>query len=207
VSDPTDELLALGAATLGETGGTPLPPEIRAMWTGARAAGPAFVAACGTGDNLALHVAAAEAPAGSVLCAGFDAPADRGYWGEVLTTGAQARGLVGLVIDGGVRDADALERLAFPVFARGLVLQGATKLAAGTVGGTTDLGGVAVNTGDWIVGDRDGVVVIPGDRLDDVLDAGRRRAAKEEEMFAALRRGSTTVDLLDLDTGPVTRPT
>lgn len=207
MTDPSAELLELGAATLGESGATPMDPGIAAIWTGATVAGPAFVAACGAADNLALHVAAAEAPPGSVLCVGFDAPADRGYWGEVLTTGAQARGLVGLVIDGGVRDADALERLAFPVFARGLVLRGATKTRSGAVGGTTDVGGVAVSTGDWIVGDRDGVVVIPHDQLGDVLGAGHERAAKEAAMFTALRSGSTTVQLLDLDTTAVTRPT
>ena len=157
-------MLALGSATLGESGGTPVDHGIGAMWAGARVAGPAFVAACGTADNLAVHVATAEAPAGSVLCAGFPSPADRGYWGEVLTTAAQARGVLGLVIDGGVRDAEALERLAFPVFARGLVLRGATKQAGGSVGGAVLLGGVMVSTGDWIVADRDGVVVIAAQR-------------------------------------------
>ena len=205
MTDPSAELLELGAATLGESGGTPMHPGIAAMWAEAKVVGPAFVAVCGQADNLALHVAAAEAPAGSVLCVGFDAPADRGYWGEVLTTGAQARGLVGLVIDGAVRDGDALERLAFPVFARGLVLRGATKTKPGEVGGTAEVAGVIVSTGDWIVGDRDGVVVIRHDQLSDVLGAGRERAAKEASMFTALRSGSTTVDLLGLDTSVVAR--
>lgn len=203
----TEGLSALGAATLGESGAEPMAPDIGAVWVGARVAGPAFVAACGTADNLAVHVAVAEAPAGCVLCVGFEAPADRGYWGEVLSTAAQARGLLGLVIDGGVRDAEALERLAFPVFARGLVLRGAGKVRPGSVGGEAPVGGVVVRTGDWVVGDRDGVVVVPAARIADVLAAGRRRARKEDAMFSALRDGATTVELLDLDTTAVERHT
>jgi 4-hydroxy-4-methyl-2-oxoglutarate aldolase len=124
---------------------------------------------------------------------------DRGYWGEVLTTGALARGLAGLVIDGGVRDVGALERLGFPVFSATIALPGASKLARGSVGRTTTVAGVPVSVGDWVVADVDGVVVVPGGSLDDVLAAGQRRTEAEAGYFAALRGGSTTVDLLGLD--------
>ena len=205
MTSPAGALLQLGSATLGESGATALSPRIRPMWDGATLAAPAFAVRCAPGDNLAIHAAAAEAPAGSVLCVQNEGHDQRGSWGEVLTTGAMARGIVGLVIDGGVRDSDALERHGFPVFATGLVLRGASKDQPGTIGGTAVVGDVAITTGDWIVADRDGVVAISAGRLDDVRAAGEAREAKEATMFEALRTGSTTVDLLGLDTSIIER--
>jgi 4-hydroxy-4-methyl-2-oxoglutarate aldolase len=117
----------------------------------------------------------------------------------VLTTGALARGIGGLVIDGGVRDVAALEALGFPVFSRTVALRGATKVARGSIGSPVVVAGVPVAPGDWVVGDVDGVVIVPGGRLADVADAGRARAAAEEGYFTALRAGGTTVGLLGLD--------
>ena len=196
---------ALGAATLGESGGRPMAPRVRPVWTGARISAPAFPVNCSTADNLAIHVAVAEAPAGSVLVVNVGHEPARGYWGEVLTTGAEARGLAGLVIDGGVRDVDALETHRFPVFSTMIALRGATKQEPGTVGGTAMVGDVEVAAGDWIVGDVDGVTVVPSAHLDDVLGAGRTRAAKEEHFFAELRAGRTTLQLLSLDDAPIDR--
>ena len=113
--------------------------------------------------------------------------------------GAEARGITGLVIDGCVRDGDALAGHGFPVFATGLALTGATKEQPGSVAAPVTVGDVAVESGDWVVGDVDGVVVIPGAALDDVLAAGRARAAKEQTLFAALRDGDTTVAQFGLD--------
>src|SRR5215203_365560 len=79
---------------------------------------------CSPGDNLAIHVAVTRAPGGSVLVADMGGARDFGYWGEVLTTGAEARGIAGLVIDAGVRDCDALASHRFPVFSTGLALTG-----------------------------------------------------------------------------------
>ena len=123
----------------------------------------------------------------------------RGYWGEVLTTGAEARGIVGLVIDGGVRDVDALEAHGFPVFSAMIALRGATKEEPGRIGGQTLVGDVEVERGDWIVGDADGVVVVRKHHLDAVLAAGQARAEKEAHMFEELKAGRTTVQLLGLD--------
>ena len=196
---------ALGAATLGESGGRPMAPRLRPAWSGARLSAPAFPVNCSTADNLAIHVAVAEAPAGSVLVVNVGHEHARGYWGEVLTTGAQARGLRGLVIDGGVRDVAALEAHGFPVFSTMIALRGATKQESGSVGGSAIVGDVDVARGDWIVADADGVTVVPVNALDDVLAAGRAREAKEAGFFDALRKGTTTVELLGLDTSPVTR--
>jgi len=197
----------LGAATIGESGGRPMSPRVRAAWPGARISAPAFPVTCAAGDNLAIHVAVAEAPAGHVLVVSVGIEAERGYWGEVLTTGAEARGIAGLVIDGGVRDVSALEAHGFPVFSTMIALRGATKEHPGRVGGSSIVGDIQVEQGDWIVADADGVTVVPRTKLDDVLAAGRTREAKEAKMFEELRAGRTTIELLGLDTGPITRDT
>lgn len=199
----TSDWLRLGAATLGECGGQQMHPRVKPVWPGAAAAGPAFTAVCAPGDNLAVHVAVANAPAGCVLCVEVEDERELGWWGEVLTTGAQARGIAGLVIDACVRDVDALEELAFPVFSTGIALPGASKVGPGRVGGDATVGDVRVKVGDMVVADRDGVVVVPTAQVDAVRAAGEQRAAKEQEYFSALRDGATTVELLDLDTSSI----
>jgi 4-hydroxy-4-methyl-2-oxoglutarate aldolase len=196
---------ALGAATLGESGGRPMAPRVRPVWRGARLSAPAFPVTCSTTDNLAIHVAVAEAPAGSVLVVNVGHEPARGYWGEVLTTAAESRGLAGLVIDGGVRDVDALEAHGFPVFSSMIALRGATKQEPGWTGAASMVGEVEVAQGDWIVGDVDGVVVVSLAHIDDVLAAGQERAAKEAKFFEELRAGRTTIELLSLDDSPVER--
>lgn len=202
-SNPAAALLALGAATLGETGGRPMRSRIAPAWPGARVAGPAFTARCTPGDNLAIHVAVARAPAGSVVVVDVGIERELGYFGEVLTTAAEVRGVVGLVIDGGVRDVAALETHGFPVFATCAALKGATKTLPGAVGGEVEVGDVPVHPGDWIVGDADGVTVVPRVHLEDVLAAGRARADNEARLFDQLRGGATTIDLLGLDPSPI----
>ena len=197
-ADPT-ELLVLGAATLGESGGIALAPRLRPAWPGAQVAGPAYAVTCSPGDNLAAHVAVTLAPPGSVLVVDATAEPARGYWGEVLTTAAEARAIAGLVLDGGVRDVSALAAHGFPVFSALIALRGATKVSGGYVGGSAKVGDSMVATGDWVVADADGVTVIPTAAHDTVLAAARARATKEQALFVALRAGATTIELLDLD--------
>jgi 4-hydroxy-4-methyl-2-oxoglutarate aldolase len=201
-----DDLSNLGAATLGESGGEPMGPRVRAAWPGAQLAAPAFTVQCPPADNLAIHVGVVRAPAGSALVVQVDGVPERGYWGEVLATAAEARGLAGLVIDAGVRDVDALRHHGFPVFSSCIALRGTVKEAGGTIGGPVRVGDVTVRTGDWVVGDTDGVVVVASRAVDEVLAAGRARADKEEGLFARLRDGATTIDLLDLDPSRVSGP-
>jgi 4-hydroxy-4-methyl-2-oxoglutarate aldolase len=206
---PTPQQLAAlartGAATVGESGGRAMRARLRPMWPGAAVAGEAVPVRCSPGDNLAIHVAAATAPAGSVLVVEITGDPELGHWGEVLTTQAQARGIAGLVIDGGVRDVAALERLGFPVFATMLALRGAAKVADGSVGEPVTVGDVLVEPGDVVVGDADGVTVVPGADLDAVIGAAEAREAKEQTMFDALRSGETTLDLLGLDPSSIRR--
>jgi 4-hydroxy-4-methyl-2-oxoglutarate aldolase len=197
--DIATELARLGSATIGESGGRAADRRLRPAWSGAAVAAPAYPVGCTPGDNLAVHVAVTAAPRGSVLVVDVGQVIDRGYWGEVLTTAAEAAGLAGLVLDGGVRDVAALEAHGFPVFSAAIALTGASKDKPGTVGVPVRVGGVEVALGDWVVADVDGVAFVRGDQVEDVLAAGREREAKEAGFFEALRSGSTTVGLLGLD--------
>jgi 4-hydroxy-4-methyl-2-oxoglutarate aldolase len=207
--DPADDraarLLALGSAMLGECGGSPMHPRIKAAWLGAEVAGTAFPVTCGHADNLAIHVGVASAAPGSVLVVDAHDPADRGYWGEVLTTAAESSGIFGLVIDGGVRDVAALEAHQFPVFSTMVALRGTEMVSGGWVGGSTFVGDVEVGEGDWVVGDADGVTVVGRDLVDVVLADAQARADKERAMFGRLRLGATTIALLGLDPSRVER--
>jgi 4-hydroxy-4-methyl-2-oxoglutarate aldolase len=193
------ELLRLGSATVYEAAGAEgaLDPAIAPVWPGARVCGPALPVQCSPGDNLAVHLALAAAEPGVVLV--VDAHAHlAGYCGEVLAVAAQARGVLGLVMDGGVRDTDALERLRFPVFARGRSIARTVKHEPGRVGQPVVAGGALVRPGDVVVADADGVAVIRAERLGEVLDASRARVAKEEGVMERLRAGELTLDLLGL---------
>jgi 4-hydroxy-4-methyl-2-oxoglutarate aldolase len=198
-----DELMQLGSATLGESGATALSPGIKPMWKGAQFSGPAATVVCAPGDNLAIHAAVASAMPGTVLAVSFAGDSVRGYWGEVLTTAAEAAGVIALVMDGHVRDIAAIERHGFPVFARGVALRGATKLGPGEVGGPIVLGGTMVHSGDWLVGDADGVVSIRPEGMAACRTAAAARAAKEARFFEQLQAGATTVGLLSLDVSSI----
>jgi 4-hydroxy-4-methyl-2-oxoglutarate aldolase len=199
----THALSELGSATLGESGARAMRARIRAAWPGARLAAPAFPVHCTSGDNLAIHVAVARAQAGDALVVDVGDFRELGYWGEVLTTAAQSRGLSGLVIDGGVRDVSEIQAHGFPVFSAMVALRGATKSRTGAIRAPIHCGGVVVELGDWVVGDADGVVVVPETTLADVINAGRVRASKEAGMFRALWEGQTTLELLGLDPSPI----
>ena len=134
-----------------------MPRILFAVLTSLFLAAPAFAVRCTPGDNLAVHVAVARAPAGSALAVEVGIERERGYWGEVLATAAQARGIAGLVIDGCVRDVAALEEHRFPVFSTGVALPGASKELPGAAGGSAEVGDVRAQTGDWLVGDADGL--------------------------------------------------
>jgi 4-hydroxy-4-methyl-2-oxoglutarate aldolase len=197
--DLREELLRLGSATVYEAAGAEgaVDPAIAPVWPGAAVCGPALPVQCSPGDNLAVHLALEAAEPGVVLV--VDAHAHlAGYCGEVLAVAAQARGVLGLVIDGGVRDSDALERLRFPVFARGRSIARSVKHEPGRVGQPVVAGGVLVRPGDVVVADADGVAVIGAERLEEVLEASRARVAREEQVMARLRQGELTLDLLGL---------
>ncbi|MFJ1966826.1 RraA family protein [Streptomyces massasporeus] len=184
------------SATLSEASGLPvaLSPEIRSLWAGAWLCGPAFTVQGAGGDNLALHHAVLQAPSGSVLVADLGG-ARFGHWGEILTVAAQKRGIAGLLIDGGVRDAAETEALGFPVFSRNNSILGTRKDFHGVFGRPVQVGGVTVHTGDLVVGDVDGVVTLPASDTERILDRADARVAHENELMKQLRQGRSTLDL------------
>ena len=167
---------------------------IRAAWPGARVAAPAFTVQGAGGDNLALHHAILLAPAGSVLVADVNG-ADWGHWGEVLAVAAQARHLAGLVIDGGVRDTLGMAELGFPVFARHVNVRGTRKRFRGTLGEPVQVGDVTVHTGDLVVGDADGVVVLPHRVAQQVFAIADERVAKEADIISRLQAGESSLEI------------
>ena len=197
-----DRAAALSAATLHEAAGRigALPARIQAAWPGARLVGPAFPLFVSAGTNLWLHRAVYAAAPGDVLICAVGAGEEFGYWGEILAVAAQARGLAGLVIDGCVRDIDQIRELAFPIFSAGRSIRGTGKQAEvpGQMGAPIEIGGVAIGRGDLVVGDSDGLVVIPSSLAADAVAGGEQRDAKEAGMLAELRAGATTIDLLGL---------
>jgi len=164
-----------------------------------RLCGPALTVACRPGDNLMLHRASYAAEPGDVLVVTVGGYPEAGPWGEIMTIAAQQRGIAGLVIDGSVRDARRMIDLGFPVFSQALCIKGTTKDSLGRINHPILIGGVAVQPGDLILGDADGVVVVARRDAEAVLAASRLRAEKEEKIKEELKRGKSTLELYGLD--------
>jgi 4-hydroxy-4-methyl-2-oxoglutarate aldolase len=198
-----EELLRLGTATVYEAAGGvgAMEPGIGPVWPGAELCGVALPVLCSPGDNLAVHYALEAAEPGAVLVISARGHL-AGYWGEVLAVAAQARGVAGVVVDGGARDSEPLRRLGFPVFARGRSILRTVKHERGRVGEPVVAGGVPVAAGDVVLADADGVVVVAADRLPAVVEASRARVAREDRVMAGLRDGGLTLDLLGLRLPP-----
>jgi 4-hydroxy-4-methyl-2-oxoglutarate aldolase len=189
----------LDAATLHEAGGRigVMPSAIKPVAPGMRVCGSAVTVHSPGGDNLWLHRAIYVARPGDVLVVHVSDAHDFGYWGEIMSTAAQVRGLAGLVIDGGVRDGAILAGVGLPVFARGLCIRGTGKDfgARGWINHPTLFGDLTVHPGDLIVGDTDGVVAIPRERAAEVVAAGHLRQAKEASSLERLRGGERTLEV------------
>ena len=136
-------------------------------------------------------------PRGSVLVVGTGAFI-AGYWGEVLTVAAEAAGVVGLVIDGGVRDVAAIKKRQFPVFTRAISVKGTVKASAPSVGQPFNFNGAWVAQGDLVVADDDGVIIVPKAEVARTLAEGEARAYKETQMMQALSDGRSTLELMNL---------
>jgi 4-hydroxy-4-methyl-2-oxoglutarate aldolase len=189
------ELAAFDTGTLCETGATAFAPGLRPVWAGGRIVGRALTVDLPSGQNLLLHRAVAEAEPGDVLVVRCPDQA-YGYFGEVLAVAALAAGVVGLVIDGSVRDVEAVREVAFPVFAAGTALPGTGKLAEGSVGAALEVRGARVRRGDIVVADESGVVVLEPEAVAGVLERARVRSELERGVIERLRQGEKTVDLL-----------
>lgn len=198
-ADVVSRARPLPTATLHEAGGKigALPSAIHSMTPGLGAIGPALTVHSPGGDNLWLHRALEIARPGDVMVVHVSGAYDFGYWGEIMSTAAKARGVAGLVIDGCVRDGDLLGGVGVPVFARGLSMRGTGKDfgAVGWIGAPLLMGDVIVNVGDLIVGDADGVVSLPRGLAAGMIDASVAREAAEQDQIKRLEAGETTMSI------------
>lgn len=204
-SEQLAEAARLGAATLHEAAGRigALPSAIKPVAPDMRVVGPVFTVHVPAGDNLWIHRALYQAAPGDVLVVATSGGIEWGYWGDILNEAALARRLGGLVIDGGVRDVAGLSTMAFPVFSNGICLNGTIKGYEATAWTRQPIriGAVVVQHGDLVVGDRDGVVVLPADAVPDALLAGARRERDEADKIARIRAGERTLDLYGFGEG------
>jgi len=188
---------AIPIATLHEAGGKIgfLPSAIKPVTTDLGFAGPALTVQSPGGDNLWLHRALEVAKPGDVMVVHTGGAHDFGYWGEIMSTAARARGLAGVVIDGGVRDAALLTDIGVPVFARGISIRGTGKDfgATGWIGAPLLLGGGVVQPGDLVVGDADGVLCVPQANAARVLEASVAREQVEQDQIRRLEAGEMTM--------------
>jgi 4-hydroxy-4-methyl-2-oxoglutarate aldolase len=196
VTDLYAELAELGAATVHEAAArAPLvDAELVQVVPGSRAAGPARTVRCGQNDNLMVHAAVAEALPGEVLVLTMPEPAPVALVGDLLATQAKGRGVAALLVDAAVRDVEELRELGLPVWARYVRVRGAAKSVAGIIGEPVVVGGATIRQGDAVVLDADGVVVVEQERVAEVLEAARARAAREVEKRAKLETGALSYD-------------
>jgi 4-hydroxy-4-methyl-2-oxoglutarate aldolase len=163
--------------------------RVAAVSPGMRMAGPAFTIEVRAGDNLMIHAAMTMAKPGDVLV--IDGKGDRScaLMGSIMMNACRKLGLAGVVIDAAIRDSEELRELGFPVFAVGANPNGPTKFVPGRINWPISCGGVAVQPGDLVVGDADGVVVVEREKAASLLDAAAKKVAEERARIADIVAG------------------
>lgn len=187
----------LSVATVHEAQGRVglLSPEIRPVKAGLKLVGRAVTVFATPGDNVMIHVAMEQCEPGDVMVVAINSRSECGYFGDLLATLMQARGIAGLVIDSGVRDLADLRQMGIPVFSRCISAQGTVKETLGDVNVPVVCGGQVINPSDLIVGDDDGVVVVRRHELDTVAEKSEAREDKEAAIRAKYRDGTLGLDM------------
>ncbi len=177
-----------------------LPASIRPLSLEMKVWGPALPVRCPGGDNLWIHVALQKVAPGEVLVVDVGDAPEFGYWGEILATSALAKGAGGIIINGGVRDIAQLKKLNLPTFSTCICIRGTAKdpYGDGAVGQPTRIGSGIVRRGDLVVGDADGVVVVPSATASEAVETAKCREKNEAVIFERVRAGETTLDIFNL---------
>jgi 4-hydroxy-4-methyl-2-oxoglutarate aldolase len=191
---------AQGVATIHEAQGRAglTAPYLRPIYPAARLAASAVTVSCHPGDNLMIHAAIEVCQPGDALVVVTTSESTDGMFGELLATSCRAHGVVGLVIDAGVRDVADLTEMNFPVWSKAISAQGTVKASPGSVNVDVVCAGALVRPGDVIVGDQDGVVVVKREMAAEIARLGAARIEKEKKSRERLKAGELGVDFYGL---------